>query len=296
MKTAMVKHSSNSKTFWFEVPEELAGEIRDGVRVACDTARGTQYGFVTGCVLDVDSVRDIMVKSGAVFPLRKILSVEKKKDKKGHGLTRCEFPMNKIKVPHCMRSSKPSPFKLSKRFAEYYSAGQFKTRVVVTKSGVLKDGYTAYMAAKTLRLPTLLAEVQVYEKKKPCSKAEGCSHSTLDEIKEKIPDCFYYALGGELVSVFGTDVLEKDVYGVSGLDFVAGTGGYTAAFLMACKKLGMDWLAKYYIGLTRHKSDQLDSEISDKVLKRFRTDMEEKNTYYRFLIGEENPIGNEERA
>ena len=57
-----------------------------------------------------------------------------------------------------------------------------------------------------------------------------------DKIKSRIPEYFYYALGGEYVSIMGADALIRDEDGLSRLDYNAGTAGYVEAFRMACKK------------------------------------------------------------
>lgn len=279
MKVAMVKHSKDGKTLWFEVPEELEDKIDDGTRVVCDTVRGQQPGFAVGRPLDSDSVHDIMEKSGAVFPLRKILSVKGAGTEKTEGVTLKKVPMENIKVHGYLLSSKPSNSKIAKRFMEYYHTGGFRTRVIVTERGVLKDGYTAYLAAKTLRLPALLAEVEAN------GEEQTGDYKIPEDIKAIIPDYFYEAFGGELVSVFGVDVLNKNKDGEYGLAFLEGTAGYVEAFRATCKKLGMDWLADYYDALLWHESDLFDGEISDEVLKQFSSQKDGLNPYYIHLIG-----------
>ena len=56
-----------------------------------------------------------------------------------------------------------------------------------------------------------------------------------DEIKSRIPEYFYYALGGECVSIMGTGALIRDKDGLSRLEYSAGTAGYVEAFRMTCK-------------------------------------------------------------
>lgn len=284
MKVAMVKHHKNGKTFWFEVPKELEGQIEDGVCVVCDTVRGKQPGFVVGRPLDSDSVRDIMEKSGAAFPLRMTLSVKSTDAAKPVDVTLRKIPMEKIKVPGYLLSSKPGNSKIAKRFMEYYHTGGFRTRVIVTGRGVLKDGYTAYLAAKTLRLPSLLAEVEADDEEKTGGKTEGHDYKIPEDIKSVIPDYFYDAFGGELVSVFGVNVLNKNKDGEYGLAFLGSTAGYVEAFRATCKKLGMDWLADYYDALPWRESDLFDGEISDEVLKQFDSRKDGLSPYYTHLL------------
>ena len=104
-----------------------------------------------------------------------------------------------------------------------------------------------------------------------------------DEIKNRIPDYFYYALGGEYVSIMGADALIRDEDGLSRLDYDAGTAGYGEAFRMTCKKLDMDWLFEYWGSLPWYQSDIFDGEISDEVMRCFDKE-EHANAYYQYLI------------
>lgn len=51
-----------------------------------------------------------------------------------------------------------------------------------------------------------------------------------DSIKNRIPEYFYYALGGEYVSIMGATALIRDEDGLSLLDYDGGTSGYVEAF------------------------------------------------------------------
>lgn len=147
MRAVMVKHSAESKGYWFEAPDNLADKIHPGVRVICDTAVGRQDGIVSGVLLSngEDDAKEIMVSAGAKFPLRKIVAVG------------CLVPIDTIKIPTYLARSVPSEEKIVNRFREYYRTGQFNTRVVIGDNGVLLDGYTAYKVAKMLHLTHLLA-------------------------------------------------------------------------------------------------------------------------------------------
>lgn len=138
MKVAMVKHTPNGKVFWFGVPDRLVNSIHPNSRVACDTARGRKYGTVVGSILDEKDVKDIMVASGATFPLQPIVAVAK------------GIPMADIKIPDYMARTKPCDDKMVKRFLELYHTGNFKTNVVVRKDGILIDGYSAYLVAQMM--------------------------------------------------------------------------------------------------------------------------------------------------
>lgn len=143
MNVVLVKHGSCGKAYWFEVPDQIVPQLLPGTRVSCDTARGKKYGVTVGSVVNSDDVMGIMQASGATFPLRKILDA-------AH-----DIKLADIAIPHHMAQHQPSDTLISKRFLEYYHTMQFQTKVVVDENGFLKDGYSAYLVAKLLGLPTI---------------------------------------------------------------------------------------------------------------------------------------------
>ena len=112
-----------------------------------------------------------------------------------------------------------------------------------------------------------------------------------EDIKEKIPEYFYYAMGGELVSIFGTEVLipedandEINKYTVYGIDFVTSTSGWYEAFKATCKKLNLQWLLDYNKTLDWEKGDLFDDEIAQEIIKYFSSEPKSKvNSYYLYL-------------
>lgn len=143
MKVAMVKHTPCGKVFWFQIPERLVGKLKPGSRVACRTARGRRYGTIVAADLEEQDVKEIMLASGATFPLAKIEATTK------------QILVSIIKIPEYMARTKPSDEKIAKRFLEFYHTGQFNTNIALDDSGVLVDGYSAYLVAKWLGLPSL---------------------------------------------------------------------------------------------------------------------------------------------
>lgn len=108
-----------------------------------------------------------------------------------------------------------------------------------------------------------------------------------DEIKSRIPQCFYSAFAGELCSVFGCTVFEKDESGFYSLVYISGTAGWAEALKMTCKKLDMQWLLDYYDSLPWYDSDIFDGEIEDMIISEcIETDEKPKSThmYYQFLL------------
>ena len=150
MTAGMVKHTGESKGYWFEAPNSLADKIQPGTHVICDTAIGQQRGKVIGTLISngEDEAKEIMTSAGAKFPLRKVTAVE------------CHVPIEEIKVPSYLTHSTPSEDKIVKRFLEYYHTGRFNTKVTVDDDGVLTEGYTAYKVAKLLHLTYLIVVIK----------------------------------------------------------------------------------------------------------------------------------------
>lgn len=122
-----------------------------------------------------------------------------------------------------------------------------------------------------------------------------------EEIKSCIPDYFYYAMVGELVSVFGVSILQKlehieyDAEGVrlldhtkedcSYYDLLASTGGWGIAFYATCRKLNMIWLYNYWKSLVWYESDIFDREIENEIIERFLENdcVQRDNPYCKYI-------------
>lgn len=104
-----------------------------------------------------------------------------------------------------------------------------------------------------------------------------------ESIRERFPPYFYAALGGELVSVFGTLIFEKDEDDVPCLYYVESTCGWGEALRQTCKKLNMAWLFEYYDALAWYDSDAFDDELGEEVLRYFNS-TGKKEDYYQYLI------------
>ena len=98
-------------------------------------------------------------------------------------------------------------------------------------------------------------------------KKQGLDYKDHTPMLRNIPDYFYSALAGELVSVFSPTIFDKDEDGLMGLDLCTGTGGWNAALEMTCKKLDLMWLYSYYLTLTWYDSDRFDSDIYENMKK-----------------------------
>ena len=113
-----------------------------------------------------------------------------------------------------------------------------------------------------------------------------------DKILSNIPDHFYPAFAGELVSVFGSEVLEPSETGEVPLFYISGTTGWNAALRMTCKKLGTDWLMSWYDELEWFDSDNFDGELLEMTETKFLDNSSESNgSYYRWII---DHIGSDE--
>ena len=108
---------------------------------------------------------------------------------------------------------------------------------------------------------------------------------TANETISNIPDYFYPAFAGELVSVFGTDIFTQDDDGDNTLLYVSGTSGWHAALKMTCYKLNLYWLQNWYDELEWYDSDDFDSKLVELLFSKFlNAKSEYANPYYLWLI------------
>ena len=114
--------------------------------------------------------------------------------------------------------------------------------------------------------------------------SELLDYEVPQEIRDKIPEYFYYAFGGEYVSISGSNALIPDEDGFSMLDYCSGSAGYYEALKATCSKLDMMWLLDYWNTLPWYHSDIFDGWLSDEVMKRFK-EKQISNPYYMHLIG-----------
>ena len=120
----------------------------------------------------------------------------------------------------------------------------------------------------------------------------GMENKNFDEILSNIPDYFYPAFAGELVSVFGSEILDPSETGEVPLFYISGTTGWNAALRMTCKKLGTDWLMSWYDELEWFDSDNFDGELVVMIETKFLDNSSESNnSYYRWII---DHIGSDE--
>lgn len=141
MNIVGVRHHKNSdKIYWFSVPNDLIGQIHEGDTLVCDTSKGESTGVAVTGVLRGEKIELLLDGQGATYPLRSIVAVQKM------------VPIWNIVIPDGMRLSRPAKEKLIKRVMEYAQSGWFQTKFTVSKSGCLRDGYTAYLAAKMFGL------------------------------------------------------------------------------------------------------------------------------------------------
>lgn len=108
-----------------------------------------------------------------------------------------------------------------------------------------------------------------------------------DDVISEIPDYFYPAFAGELVSVFGTDVLKHPEDEESPLFYIQGTSGWNQALRMACKKLGLSDLWNWYNKLEWYDSDIFDGELVELLISKFiHTEYQSCKQYYKWLMNE----------
>lgn len=118
------------------------------------------------------------------------------------------------------------------------------------------------------------------------------SYEIPTEIKEKIPEYFYYAMGGELQAIHaGTNIFQKwripdeeDEEKAYYYDLDSSTGAWVEAFRATCRKLDMQWLYDYYKTLEWYDSDIFDGEIETEIIHRFcEVETSTCNSYYQYL-------------
>lgn len=93
-----------------------------------------------------------------------------------------------------------------------------------------------------------------------------------EELQSKIPDYFYTAMAGELISVYGWEK-SKDMFFSEEenecINLDSGTVLWAQAFKAACQKLNMSWLFQYYETLPWYDSDIFDGIIEDEICRKF---------------------------
>lgn len=111
------------------------------------------------------------------------------------------------------------------------------------------------------------------------------SYDVPKQIVDRIPEYFYYALGGECVSVFGINALIPDDDGFYILNYCSGEAGWYRAFKATCIKLDMKWLLDYWNILPWYHSDIFDEWMADEVIRRFENfQSASASPYYLYLI------------
>ena len=112
------------------------------------------------------------------------------------------------------------------------------------------------------------------------------NYKHIDEIKNRIPEIFYRALLGELISVFGVGFyLSYSSDGEVVYDFDSGTAGWAVAVYMACNKLDMMWLFEEWNSLPWYDSDTMDGEIEEELAKIVKARQDTKDdSYYLYLL------------
>lgn len=113
-------------------------------------------------------------------------------------------------------------------------------------------------------------------------------YSIPEAVDADIPDYFYFAMAGELCSIFGPHVFDKidpedgsDPY----YDLDTGTAGWYEAFHGTCCKLGMLQLFEYWTSLPWYDSDIFDSIIEQRIIEKFISAEDHRcNPYYKYLV------------
>lgn len=144
MNIVLVKHSEQqAKKYCFAVPDSVLPHIHQGDSVICETRRGNNPGCVVSSVLTGEDAERVMAENGATTPLRNIIAVVKNIDIVG------------IRIPIWMELHRPHENKVERRRRELRSYGCVRTKVDIDNGGILRDGYTAYIACKECGMSTI---------------------------------------------------------------------------------------------------------------------------------------------
>lgn len=111
----------------------------------------------------------------------------------------------------------------------------------------------------------------------------GARETVPRSLLSDIPEEFWYAFGGELVSVFGAHAMEE-----SYLERASSTCGFSAAFRAACGKLGLPRLYERSEKLAWYDYDIFADCIAKETLLRFRPERRRSPNPYFMLIARTN--------
>ena len=136
---------NRKKLYWFNVCGPLCQYLVPNCTVTVETSGGIFKGILTKFMVSGDH-RELAQDLG-YFPTRDIRSVYSK------------VPMDRIYIQPSFAEHPPSDQKVNHQKHEWLKDGRFKTRVVIRSDGVLLDGYSAYLAAIKLNMPSLYCEV-----------------------------------------------------------------------------------------------------------------------------------------
>lgn len=163
MKLAEVKHKKNDeRTWWFAISKSIEPFVDVGKSVLCRTRYGNSDGVVVGLIeTDKNFDKDELKKlTNNHLELKKIFAVKTK------------IPIDKIKIPESFIKTNPSEDKINQRIDEFNTYRKYQTIVYVDKYFCLKDGYTAYIAAKSLNQKYIEAYVATNFKKPKINRGD----------------------------------------------------------------------------------------------------------------------------
>lgn len=140
--------------YWFNASKSGANRLNIGDEVLCNTCKGNKVGIVKTIIVNLP-IEDIIKITSGIIPSRRIIGrVEKLK-------------LEDIVIPFHWKNTLPDPKKLMERVDEYYRCLSkdkpivFDTNISFSKSGVLKDGYSAFLVARMFGVKTLTGLVKV---------------------------------------------------------------------------------------------------------------------------------------
>lgn len=156
--------------------------------------------------------------------------------------------------------------------------------------GITYENVAREMVQLRTRVVDNLEHMRKLERDLEASFNPATMKRTFDDIKDVIPDYFYAAMAGELFSIYGWERSKELFYPEeeSG-DLLSGSEGWYRAFVAACKKVDLEWLAEYRDSLEWYDADRFDGMIEAEIYKGFmkkdKASIMASNYYYRYLVG-----------
>lgn len=115
------------------------------------------------------------------------------------------------------------------------------------------------------------------------------NNMTAENALRRLPEAFWAAFAGELVSVFGIDIFQREngPQTCMSIECVTGTCGWHASLKAVCKRLWVEWFYEWYDSMDWIESDEFDCDLVDELKAHVMdSDDKSKHAYYEWLVKE----------